>query len=40
MLKCKVCSSEANEKSGYCERHAKAYENIMRKYDEWKRAPT
>jgi hypothetical protein len=37
-LKCKVCSKEANEKSDYCELHAKAYENVVRRYYAWKKA--
>jgi hypothetical protein len=36
-LKCVICGREADEK-GYCELHAKAYENIDKKYDEWKKA--
>ena len=36
-LKCKVCSNEAGEKN-YCESHIKAYENIVKKYDVWKKA--
>jgi len=36
--KCKVCDKERNEKSEYCESHAKAHENIVRKYDKWKKA--
>jgi hypothetical protein len=37
-LKCKVCDKEANEKGDYCELHAKAYENIVHKYEAWKKA--
>jgi hypothetical protein len=36
-LKCVICGRETDEK-GYCELHAKAYENIDKKYDEWKKA--
>jgi len=36
-LKCVICSRETDKKS-YCELHAKAYENINKKYDEWKKA--
>jgi hypothetical protein len=36
-LKCTVCGKEANEKT-YCEPHAKAYANIIKKYDQWKKA--
>jgi hypothetical protein len=38
LAKCKVCDREANEKGAYCELHAKAYENIVRKYEKWKNA--
>ena len=38
MAKCKVCSREAYEKGEYCRLHAKAYENILGKYDKWKKA--
>lgn len=33
-----MCNREADEKGGYCELHAKAYENIMHKYESWKKA--
>jgi len=33
-----VCNREAKEKGGYCELHAKAYENITHKYTSWKKA--
>jgi hypothetical protein len=33
-----VCSKEADEKSTYCELHAKAYENILCKHNKWKKA--
>ncbi|MEM0057432.1 MAG: hypothetical protein QXG58_01800 [Candidatus Bathyarchaeia archaeon] len=36
-MKCAICSREATE-NGYCELHAKAYKNILRKYEVWKRA--
>ncbi|MGB9959504.1 MAG: hypothetical protein ACPLKQ_03155 [Candidatus Bathyarchaeales archaeon] len=36
-MKCKVCSKEAVE-NGYCELHAKAYENILSAYDVWSKA--
>jgi len=35
-MKCRVCSREAVEK--YCELHEKAYRNIVKKYDDWRRA--
>jgi hypothetical protein len=36
-MKCRICSREAVERN-YCELHAKAYENIAKNYDKWKRA--
>ncbi len=36
-MKCAICSRETGEKS-YCELHAKAYENIVKKYNSWKKA--
>jgi len=36
-LKCKVCSRESDQNS-YCELHIKAYENIVKKYESWKKA--
>ena len=36
-MKCKVCSKEVDEKD-YCEFHLKAYQNVVEKYDFWKRA--
>jgi len=36
-LKCKICGREAGE-NGYCELHMKAYANIVKKYEFWKRA--
>ena len=38
MSKCKICSKGTNGKDEYCELHAKAYENVTRKYDDWKKA--
>jgi hypothetical protein len=37
-LKCKICNKEAAAENSYCTLHAKAYENIVKKYDEWKKA--
>lgn len=34
-MKCKTCDKEAVE-NGYCPSHAKAYENIIKKYEVWK----
>jgi hypothetical protein len=36
-LKCTVCDREASE-NVYCKFHGEAYENIVKKYDSWKRA--
>jgi hypothetical protein len=36
-LKCKICDRKASD-SGYCKFHDKAYKNIVRKYDLWKKA--
>lgn len=35
-MKCDVCGREG--KSRFCEFHRKAYENLVEKYDVWKRA--
>jgi hypothetical protein len=35
-MKCKVCEREAE--NTYCELHNRAYRNILREYDVWKRA--
>jgi hypothetical protein len=36
-LKCEICGREATE-SGYCEFHMKAHENIVKKYELWRKA--
>jgi len=36
-LKCAICDKEAAQ-NGYCELHAKAYKNVVEKYDVWKKA--
>ncbi|MGB9853731.1 MAG: hypothetical protein ACPLRY_02860 [Candidatus Bathyarchaeales archaeon] len=36
-MKCKVCSREAVE-NGYCDLHTKAYENVLKTYDAWRKA--
>jgi len=36
-LKCKICDRETSGNE-YCELHARAYESIVKKYDEWKKA--
>lgn len=36
-MKCSICHREAVH-NGYCELHAKAYENIVKKYESWKKA--
>ena len=35
-MKCKICSKEAI--SEYCELHEKAYESLVKTYDDWKEA--
>jgi hypothetical protein len=35
-LKCIVCDREAAEK--YCGLHEKAYQNVVQKFEDWKRA--
>ena len=35
-MKCKVCKRETESK--YCELHEKAYRNIVKEYDVWKKA--
>jgi hypothetical protein len=39
-LKCKVCRRQVQDKpqSVYCELHQKAYDNIQRKFEVWKKA--
>ncbi len=36
-MKCKICSKEAINKD-YCLSHEKAYQNLMGKFDTWKKA--
>jgi len=36
-LKCTICDKEAVQE-GYCELHAKAYKNVVEKYEVWKKA--
>jgi len=36
-LQCAICNREAVENS-YCELHIKAYEGVVEKYEEWKKA--
>jgi hypothetical protein len=36
-LNCKICDREAVEKD-FCALHLKAYENIVKKYDFWRKA--
>lgn len=36
-MKCMICDKQASKK-GYCERHKKAYDSIVRKFDGWKQA--
>jgi hypothetical protein len=39
-LKCEICSREAQAQpaSKYCEPHQGAYENVLNKFDAWKKA--
>lgn len=36
-MKCKICSKDAQE-NGFCILHLKAYQNIINKFDVWKKA--
>jgi hypothetical protein len=36
-LNCKACNREAGE-SDFCPLHLKAYENVVKKYDFWRKA--
>jgi len=36
-LKCKICSREATQQ-GFCAIHLRAYENVVEKYDDWRKA--
>ncbi|NIO37958.1 hypothetical protein GTO27_09680 [Candidatus Bathyarchaeota archaeon] len=36
-MKCAICDKKATAK-GFCKLHAKAYNNIIKKFDEWKQA--
>jgi len=36
-LKCVICNREAFE-NNYCELHTRAYESVVKKYEEWKKA--
>jgi len=35
-LKCKICDKETE--SEFCSFHQKAYENLIKNYEEWKKA--
>lgn len=37
MLKCKICSKETANKD-YCSLHERAYQNLMDKFEMWKKA--
>ena len=39
-MKCRVCSREAQSQAqnNYCELHLRAYENLQRKFQDWKKA--
>ena len=36
-MKCKICSREAEE-NGFCLLHLKAYQNVLEKFEPWKKA--
>ena len=36
-MKCKICSKDVQE-NGFCMLHLKAYQNIIDKFDVWKKA--
>lgn len=36
-MKCVICNREAVE-NGYCELHTKAYESVLERHEEWKKA--
>ena len=36
-MKCKICGRDAQE-NGFCNLHLKAYNNIIDKFDVWKKA--
>ena len=36
-MKCKVCGREAEE-NGFCVLHLRAYQNVLEKFDVWKKA--
>jgi hypothetical protein len=37
-MKCRICEREAICESDYCKLHTKAYDNIVKRYDQWKKA--
>ncbi len=41
-MKCKVCSrpAQSQAQNSYCELHQKAYENLQKKFQDWKKAST
>ena len=36
-MKCKICGKEVQEK-GFCTLHFKAYQNVLEKYNVWRKA--
>lgn len=36
-MKCQICDGNVTERN-YCRFHAKAYENVIKQYDQWKKA--
>ena len=37
-MKCRLCSRETKNESKYCELHDRAYANIVKKFELWKKA--
>jgi hypothetical protein len=36
-VKCKICSREAEE-NGFCPLHLRAYQNVLEKFEQWRKA--
>ena len=36
-MKCKICSREAEE-NGFCPLHLRAYQNVLEKFEQWRKA--
>lgn len=37
-MKCKICEKETAVNSEYCELHEAAHRNLVKKYEDWKKA--